>query len=82
MARTIPHRELRNDSAAVLREVQRGETVRVTNHGEVVAVLVPPGNAGADLRVQKATSSKPLSNIARVRLEKSTSELLEELRAE
>lgn len=40
--RTISHRELRNNSAAVLRAVSGGETVEVTNHGEVAAVLVPP----------------------------------------
>ena len=45
MTRTIPHRELRNNSSAILREVAAGETIRITNHGEVVAVLVPPSEA-------------------------------------
>ena len=40
--RTITHRELRNHSADVLRAVGTGETIEVTNHGEVAAVLVPP----------------------------------------
>lgn len=40
--RTISHRELRNNSAEVLRAVSAGETIEVTNHGEVAAVLVPP----------------------------------------
>lgn len=40
--RTINHRELRNNSADVLRAVSAGETIEVTNHGEVAAVLVPP----------------------------------------
>ena len=40
--RTISHRELRNNSSEVLRAVSAGETVEVTNHGEVAAVLVPP----------------------------------------
>jgi prevent-host-death family protein len=40
--RTISHRELRNNSAEVLRAVAGGETIEVTNHGEVAAVLVPP----------------------------------------
>jgi prevent-host-death family protein len=40
--RTISHRELRNNSAEVLRQVSAGEIVEVTNHGEVAAVLVPP----------------------------------------
>lgn len=40
--RTISHRELRNNSAEVLRSVAAGESIEVTNHGEVAAVLVPP----------------------------------------
>jgi prevent-host-death family protein len=40
--RTISHRELRNNSAGVLRAVGAGETIEVTKHGEVAAVLVPP----------------------------------------
>jgi prevent-host-death family protein len=40
--RTISHRELRNNSSEVLRAVSNGETIEVTNHGEVAAVLVPP----------------------------------------
>jgi prevent-host-death family protein len=44
MARTISQRELRNDSAAVLREVQAGRTLIVTRNGTPVAELrpVPP----------------------------------------
>ena len=45
MSRSIPHRERRNSSSKVLREVQSGETIEVTNNGEVVAVLVPPGRS-------------------------------------
>lgn len=40
--RRISHRELRNNSSEVLRAVQAGEVIEVTNHGEVAAVLVPP----------------------------------------
>jgi prevent-host-death family protein len=55
VARTIPHRELRNNSSAVLREVQAGETIEVTNNGEVVAVLIPPPRRpGAGQRVRRA----------------------------
>ena len=38
---TIPQRELRNDTAGVLRRVAAGETVRVTYNGRPVADLVP-----------------------------------------
>ena len=39
--RTIPQRELRNQIARVLREVEAGERLRVTVDGRPVADLVP-----------------------------------------
>jgi prevent-host-death family protein len=41
MDKRITQRQLRNDSAAVLREVQAGQTVIVTRNGEPVAELRP-----------------------------------------
>ena len=41
MEKKITQRQLRNDSAAVLREVQSGQTVIVTRNGEPVAELRP-----------------------------------------
>lgn len=41
MMRTITQRELRNDSGAVLREVQAGNTVVVSRNGEPIAELRP-----------------------------------------
>ena len=41
MKRTITQRELRNDSAAVLREVQAGRTLTVTRNGTPIAELRP-----------------------------------------
>lgn len=41
MSRTINQRELRNDSSAVLREVQAGQTIIVTRNGVPVAELRP-----------------------------------------
>ena len=43
--RTIPQRELRNQIARVLREVEAGEPVRVTVDGRPVADLVPIGGS-------------------------------------
>jgi len=39
MRRTITQRELRNDSGAILREVQAGQTITVTRNGVPVAEL-------------------------------------------
>lgn len=41
MSRTINQRELRNDSAAILREVQAGQRIIVTRNGVPVAELRP-----------------------------------------
>ena len=41
MIRTITQRELRNDSAAVLREVEAGRTIVVTRNGTPIAELRP-----------------------------------------
>ncbi len=49
--RTITHRELRNESSRVLREVRGGESFVVTNAGEPCAVLSPPEGAG--LRISR-----------------------------
>lgn len=40
-ATTISQRELRNDSAKVIRRLQQGETFVLTNHGVPVAELRP-----------------------------------------
>ncbi|WP_325048230.1 type II toxin-antitoxin system Phd/YefM family antitoxin [Actinomyces sp. Z16] len=53
---TIPHRELRNDSAAILRRVEAGESFEITNNGRPVAELVPiTHDRFALLRRQRAT---------------------------
>ena len=39
--RHVPQRELRNNTAAVLREVESGGTVRITVNGRPVADLTP-----------------------------------------
>lgn len=41
MATDVPQRELRNNTADLLRRVERGERLRITVHGHPVAELVP-----------------------------------------
>jgi len=83
MARTIPHRELRNNSGAVLRDVQAGETVYVSNNGEVVAVLIPPPRgADASLRFRRATVRGGFSELERVRIAEPVQGVLDELRGD
>ena len=85
--RTIPHRELRNNSAKVLADVKHGAVIEVTNHGEVVAVLIPPQTSrlavleAAGL-VTSATSTAPFSALQRVTTTESIADLIDDLRGE
>jgi prevent-host-death family protein len=45
MATEVPQRQLRNDTASLLRRVQAGEHLRITVHGHPVAELVPVDRA-------------------------------------
>ncbi|MBK8293690.1 MAG: type II toxin-antitoxin system prevent-host-death family antitoxin [Solirubrobacterales bacterium] len=84
MARTIPHRELRNNSSKILREVQNGEIFNVTNHGEVVAVLMPPPaiKGPRPLKIRKAKRRGGFDKIESVKIEGTTQEILDYLRGE
>ena len=41
MARMISQRELRNDNAAIMRELEEGHGFIVTRHGQPIAELTP-----------------------------------------
>lgn len=84
MTRSIAHRELRNDSAAVLREVKSGETLEITNRGEVVAVLSPPPAQGPaePLRVRKARRHGGFSDLHGMVPSRPSAEILDDLRGE
>ena len=49
--KTVGVRELKNRLSEYLRQVRSGEGVLVTNRGEVVAELTPPGQASVDLSI-------------------------------
>jgi prevent-host-death family protein len=87
--RTISHRELRNNSAEVLRAVGAGETIEVTNHGEVAAVLVPPSLTPYERllvagKVREARRDPPvdLRRIRRVTASVSTTEIIADVRGD
>jgi len=87
--RRISHRQLRTHGAEVLRAVEAGETVEVTNHGEVAAVLVPPSltpyerlvTAG---KVREPRKDRPvdLRTIRRVTAPLSSAEIIADVRGD
>jgi prevent-host-death family protein len=87
--RTITHRELRNNSTEVLRAVGAGETIEVTNHGEVAAVLVPPSLTPYDRliaagRVREPVKDRPvdLRNVRRANAPVSSTEIIADVRGD
>ena len=56
--RTITHRQLRNESGAVLRDVAAGESMLVTNNGSVVARISPASETEPELPVTRAATAR------------------------
>lgn len=76
-----PHRELRNRSSEVLREVQQGESFEITNRGDVVAVLLPVARAAhAGLWFRPAVRRDGFPTLPRARLDHKVQESLDGLR--
>lgn len=71
MSRTITQRELRNDSAAVLREVQAGQTIIVTRNGVPVAELrpIPPRRFVPRAVIADAARRAPRVDAGRLRVD-------------
>jgi prevent-host-death family protein len=69
MSRTITQRELRNDSGAVLREVQAGQTIIVTRNGVPVAELrpIPPRSFVPRAVIADAAGRAPRIDAGRLR---------------
>lgn len=69
MSRSITQRELRNDSGAILREVQAGQTIVVTRNGVPVAELrpVPPRRFVPRAVIAEAAKRAPRVEAGRLR---------------
>lgn len=75
--RTVTHREMRNRSGEILRQVADGQTIQVTNHGQVAALIVPAGTDPlADLiaRGQVRVARNPTSSLRSIVRRKSTAD--------
>jgi prevent-host-death family protein len=69
MSRIITQRELRNDSGAVLREVQAGQTIIISRNGVPVAELrpVPPRRFVSRAAIADAARRAPRVDAGRLR---------------
>lgn len=81
MAERLAHRDLRNRSAEVLREVATGASYEITNHGEVVALLSPVTKQ-RPLTIRRATMPRDFATWVRASRIASTEEALDDLRGD
>jgi len=85
---SVTHREMRNDSGALLRRVAAGETIMITNHGRPVAVIGPVGDDRLDdleSRGQLRRAIRPVSELRDIRrrpASRSSAELLRDVRGD
>ncbi len=77
---------MRNSSGEILRAVAAGETVQVTNNGQVAAVISPPSGGALDRLVAQGQARQArrgvadLSTIRRQRADRTSAELVEDVR--
>jgi antitoxin (DNA-binding transcriptional repressor) of toxin-antitoxin stability system len=83
---TIGVRELQQRASAVLRRIERGEVLGVTERGRLVAVLGPPSlatGAGALVTAGRVRPARPLAPLPEpVAATQPIGEVLDELRAD
>ena len=73
--RTVTHREMRNASGEILRAVADGETIRVTNGGQVAAVISPPSDGPLDrlkAQGQVRPARRPIADLSLIGRHKAT----------
>lgn len=79
---TISQRQLRNDNAEVIREVQAGNTFTVTRRGVPVAVIGPVPEDTRPEPAQPARRRPTFSALTRVHLDRDSADILAEDRAD
>jgi prevent-host-death family protein len=84
----IAHRDLRNRSSEILARVGNGESIAVTNHGKLVAVISPPASSPLE-QVRQAGEVREarhpdvrFEQLVRTRLAESTAGVLDDLRGD
>ncbi|MDQ0635030.1 antitoxin (DNA-binding transcriptional repressor) of toxin-antitoxin stability system [Arthrobacter pascens] len=85
---TISQYELRTQSSKILQRVKNGETIDVTNNGEITATLVPPSTLPFEHLLQtgqvRPAADGPVDfpALPRVTSATSTAETLDDLRGD
>ncbi|MEF2976249.1 type II toxin-antitoxin system Phd/YefM family antitoxin [Subtercola sp. YIM 133946] len=59
---TITHREMRNQSGEILRRVEAGESVQVSNNGRLAALIIPIGGNPLDGLIARGEARAARSN--------------------
>lgn len=86
--RTVTHREMRNSSGEILRAVAGGESVQVTNNGQIAAVISPPNIDALTKLLQQGQLRPPrqpistLTTIQRRRSDFSSADLIADARGQ
>ena len=78
--RTISQREMRNDSAQMLRDVESGEVVVVTRRGLPVAQVMPHGGCSKAIRPASVPATFSVDDL--VTSSAATGTILDDLRDE
>lgn len=79
--KAITQRQLRNDNAEIVREVESGASFVVTRRGVPVARLVPLDTPSEIVAARPATGRRTdFSTLRRVRAEETTTSVLDDLR--
>ena len=82
----VSHRELRNRSGEILRRVEAGETVQISNRGKVIALLTPLASRGLEALVSEGGARRAtapvstLSGIRRAASARDTTEIIRDTR--
>lgn len=82
----ITHREMRNNSGEILRRVEAGETIVVSNNGHPVAMLSPVGASSLDALIARGEARpareaiSALATIRRATSPTSTAEIIRDTR--
>ncbi|MBJ7459270.1 MAG: type II toxin-antitoxin system prevent-host-death family antitoxin [Thermoleophilaceae bacterium] len=82
MARSIPHRELRNNSSEILRAVEAGESFTVTNHGRPVAKLTPLDETLPPLNYRPALTRGGSLKVKPIKVDETIQEILDDMRGD